>query len=478
MTIRIGFRLAMDPAMTWHIGSSLLMVLAASSYGCGDSDSDTGVDGGSGAGTSCSEESVTDSYPDATGAGACTTASGLAIANSMMNLEGLTIDNNGTEMTPCVTVTCDDDYAYIVTNDLPHYDFVQTTPNELAEDVQVFRIPLAPQAPAGVAVVDIDTLTGCEDAYENYVAGTTPNTDPANFCADAETGYLQETSANGVELYAQIPCLGSFGLLINGVNANGPNEAGFPDPFGDPALSYPDTASEQGAAALDFCGGHTGGNMHYHGAYDPCFQTDDDGKPELAYADAVLSWSQLGLVSDLCTEESGIVGWSVDGYPIKGPCVCVSRDESGTCTTVKRARSSWQHKGLGSHVATPDASLDLEGTSCTSDDDCCPGDDCDYGCNYALTAGSEAGTAVEKICGLKDYSWCTSVYADQTSSDVSGQDFVYVDRCNGFDGADGFAYHATGTFPYIQGCYRGEPADQALPEGGGGPPGGGPPGGM
>jgi hypothetical protein len=32
-------------------------------------------------------------------------------------------------MHPCVEARCDANYAYIASNNLPHYDFVQTTPN-------------------------------------------------------------------------------------------------------------------------------------------------------------------------------------------------------------------------------------------------------------------------------------------------------------------------------------------------------------
>lgn len=446
------------------------------SVGCGDDSDDSPADAGTEE-TSCSSVVITDSYEDATDTGDCTSEAGLAIANSMMNLDGLTIDNDGTTMTPCVEVQCDDEYAYIISNGIPHYDFVATTPNELAEDVSVYRIPLTPTEPAGTDAVDISTLTGCEDAYASYVAGVAPDAEPANFCTDTDTGYLTEELTTGTATYAQIVCLGKFGALLNGVNLNGPNEAGFPDPYGDPGLSYPDDSASSGAA-LDFCGGHTGGNMHYHTLYEPCFETDEDMKPSISYADAVLTWTQLGVLEDDCTTESPILGWSLDGHPIKGPCICLTRDNNGDCTSVKKARSSWQYEGLSSHDATPDASLALESTSCTTDDDCCPdgvGNDCDLRCNYALTADGAAGTEITKICTLLDYAWCSSVFQERTAIDTSAENFVYVDRCNGYTGADGFAYHATGSFPYLQACFRGEPAEQAAPEGGGGPGGGGPP---
>ena len=450
-----------------------LIILLVATSACGDSDSSS-PDASTPEARACSEVVVSDTFADATSVGTCTSQAGLAIAESAMNLTESTIDNNGVEMTPCIEARCDDTYAYIISNGLPHYDFVQTTPNELAEDLGVFRVPLQPTAPAGTDAVEISGLTGCETAYESYISGVAPDADPADICADAALGYLTEDLAGGTQSYAQIPCLGAFGVLINGVDANGPNEAGFPDPFGDPAFRYPDDSSS-GGAALDFCGGHTGGNMHYHATYEPCFETDEEMKPAASYADAVATWTQDGLLTDACTTESPILGWSGDGYPIKGPCVCLERDGNGDCTSVKRARSSWRYDGLGSHVAEPDAVLDLEGATCTDDDACCPDgtEECDLQCNYVLVEGSQAGTAVSKVCTLLDYSWCSSVYYDQTLTDTSAESFVYLDRCNGYDGADGFAYHATGSFPYLQGCYRGEPAEQAA---GGMGPGMGPPG--
>ncbi len=148
----------------------------------------------------------------------------------------------------------------------------------------------------------------------------------------------------------------------------------------------------------------------------------------------------------------------------------MSRDGNGDCTSLKRARSSWHYEGLSSHAKDPDPSLAVEGIACTSNDDCCPDNDCDFSCNYVVTEGFEAGTGVEQICTLQRYAWCTRAYTDREDTDVSGQDFIYLDRCNGIEGTDGYAYHATGTFPYLQACFHGEPAEQAAM---GGPPGGG-----
>ena len=47
----------------------------------------------------------------------------------------------------------------------------------------------------------------------------------------------------------------------------------------------------------------------------------------------------------------------------------------------------------------------------------------------------------------------------------------FLDRCNGRVGPDGtYRYHATSTFPYILGCFRGTPAGGAGPGTGPGVP--------
>ncbi len=490
--------------MLRHISLPLgLIAIAISFAACGgDSSSDedgeggtggqagsgnggTGASGGASSSTTCTAvwADLGTYYADVGDVGSCTSERGLLIASSLMNLAGVVIDNNGTAMNPCVEVQCDANYAYIVSNDLPHYDFVQTTPNALAEDIQVYRIPLTPSAPSNAGATDIAGMTGCEAAYDAFFTGNAPNAEPAGYCTAAQGGgTLTEALGSGQAVYSQILCLGSIGTTISGVNVNGPNEATMPDPYGNPGFAYPDAFGEAygAGAALDLCGGHTGGNMHYHAAYDACFATDGDGKPSASYVDAVSDWTQKGLIDDTCTEESKIVGWAFDGYPIKGPCVCVSRDDSGSCTSVKRARSAWVYRGLASYGDNPQesAQLGLEGSACQSDDDCCPGgiDTCNFGCNYTVVDGSDAGTDVIKQCTLLDYAWCTSAYVDRTTTDTSEQEFVYMDRCNGFEDPDGYAYHATGSFPLMLGCYHGVPTDQAtagIPGNGGGMNGGG-----
>jgi hypothetical protein len=151
-----------------------------------------------------------------------------------------------------------------------------------------------------------------------------------------------------------------------------------------------------------------------------------------------------------------------DGTAIKGPCVCMARDGGGNCTSIKRARSSYEYAGLGRWGDDPDesAALGLEGQPCSSDDDC---DDSHFQCTWGVydDAGSPGGTAVEKRCVMVQYAWCTNEYVDRSAEDVSATDFVYLDRCNGITDADGYAYHAIGSFPYVPSCLRFEPSDSS-----------------
>lgn len=407
---------------------------------------------------------------------------GEAILRSLLVLDDVTIDNNGVTMDPCVEALCDDTYAYIGSNQLPHYDFVQTTPNALTENVAIVRVPLAPaEIAGGVEAEPVTVQNGCIDAYDQYLAnpGQATNRDPSYLCAANQNDalYLEETLESGVTVtYSKIACLGTVGLVTNGSPVYGPNEAGMPDPWGSPLLAMPDVAGEpylpddlMNGAALDLCGGHTAATMHYHGVNEACFEQAEDGSPGQSYVKASQAWDMQAMLEGECTVESGIVGWSLDGFPIKGPCVCMARDGDGLCTEVKRTRSAWVYDGLGAWSDDPDeeAALGIEGSECLEDSECCSGDveGCDFRCAYVVAEGGGDGTEVKKTCALLDYAWCTHRYVDR-SVDPGTAEFVYLDRCNGVDGADGYAYHATASFPYINGCFRGQPVDSVTMGGG------------
>lgn len=428
-------------------------------------------------------DQVAELYPDAGALVACTeVAGGEAVVRSLLVLDGVTIDNNGETMHPCVEARCDEQFAYVATNALPHYDFVATTPNPLVENQIIYKIALAPQSVGQVTAEDGDAIDGCTDAYAQFLSNAEQATqrEPGGYCmANAQdVQYIRDAlEVGGTATYHKIACLNTIAFTINGSPVFGPNEAQVPDPYGSPLFFMPDTAGQPyipdplgDGAALDLCGGHTANAMHYHGFNEACFEQAPDGAPANSYAEAAQAWDMQAMLDGPCTQESAIVGWSLDGYPIKGACVCTARDGQGNCTEVKRARSAWLYAGLGSwgESAQEDAALGIENQGCTQDADCCPGGaGCHFRCSY-VPVESGGGTEVAQRCTVVDYAWCSHRFVDRSAQQGGG--FVYLDRCNGFAGPDGYAYHATASFPYVQACYRGEPS--AVTMGGGGMMGG------
>lgn len=198
----------------------------------------------------------------------------------------------------------------------------------------------------------------------------------------------------------------------------------------------------------------------HHAFNERCFALDTDRTPLYSYSQATSTFNFQNWIDSTCTEVSGIVGYVFDGTPIKGPCVCMARDGTGNCTTIKRVRSSYVYAGLGVWGDDPDESTALapEGQACSSDNDC---DDSHFQCAWGVfdDDSTASGTVVAKRCVLVDYAWCTNAYVDRSTADVSATNFVYLDRCNGISGADGYAYHASGSFPYVPSCLRYEPSD-------------------
>ena len=100
---------------------------------------------------------------------------------------------------------------------------------------------------------------------------------------------------------------------------------------------------------------------------------------------AAEAWDFKAALDSDCTEESPIVGWSVDGYPIKGSCVCVERNGDGSCKTVRRARSSWMYEGLSSWGTGTEPAFAKEGNSCTETSECCANStNCRYACSWGI----------------------------------------------------------------------------------------------
>jgi hypothetical protein len=169
-----------------------------------------------------------------------------------------------------------------------------------------------------------------------------------------------------------IPLLGTVGFAVNGVPFFGPNEAAFPDPYGDPV--YNDI--------MDECLGHSApqGTYHYHAMLVRCL-------------------SSGGLDVDPPTNiPSPVIGYAFDGFPIYGPYGC----SDAQCSQVVEYVSSW-----------------------------------------------------ETIGDPTTYAWDANECTKASCAEASG---VNLDQCNGHVGPNGtYHYHATSTFPYILGCYKGSP---------------------
>lgn len=61
--------------------------------------------------------------------------------------------------------------------------------------------------------------------------------------------------------------------------------------------------------------------------------------------------------------------------------------------------------------------------------------------------------ARRNACVSKTYAWDNNEYRAKSGSQ-------FLDRCNGHYGPAGdYHYHATETFPYVLGCYRGTPTN-------------------
>ncbi len=222
---------------------------------------------------------------------------------------------------PELSGACEGDSFVVESNQVPHYTFVALTPNELVAVETTWEITTSPE------VAD----------------------DPTD-----------------------IPLLGLVGFTVGGTPFYGPNEAEFPDPYGDPVYN----------GITDGCSGHTAAAYHNHALRQVCLTPD-------------------GLVAEPWTlpdpdpsEPSPVLGWAMDGFPVYGP----------------------------------------------------------YGC-----ADAECSEVVEYVSGYVQiadpttYAWDAHEYEESAEPEV-------LDECNGHVGPDGdYHYHATATFPYILGCYRGTP---------------------
>ncbi len=107
---------------------------------------------------------------------------------------------------------CGEDTLLVSSNSIPHHEFVQITPNPLAEPDRVHRIPIKPKLP---------------------------------------------------EEPSPIPLFGPAGVAINGIPIFGRNEGAVPSPgFGDPVYN----------AVVDTCKGRTAREDHCHALVQSCFE--------------------------------------------------------------------------------------------------------------------------------------------------------------------------------------------------------------
>ena len=128
---------------------------------------------------------------------------------------------------PRVEATCEGDQLVVRSNGIPHYEFVQVTPNPLLERNNEFRLPAKPEL---------------------------------------------------AEAPIPIPLLGGIGVAVNGIVIFGPNEGPVPaeEQFGDPVFN----------AIMDACMGHTALEYHYHAMVQRCLSVgakDGDPSPVLGF---------------------------------------------------------------------------------------------------------------------------------------------------------------------------------------------------
>jgi hypothetical protein len=178
-----------------------------------------------------------------------------------------------------------------------------------------------------------------------------------------------------------LPLLGPVAVAVNGMTIAGPNEASMP-----PAQAYGDPVYN---GITDPCLGHTAMSYHYHALSQQCLVQ--------ASVTVATPWTLPAPSPD---HASPILGWSLDGFPIRGRYEC----SDAVCSDVVELTSGWQQTG-----------------------------------------------------NPTTYAWSAYTYVASTSATV-------LDKCNGHVGPHGdYHYHATTGFPYVLGCYRGTPAAQAGP---------------
>jgi hypothetical protein len=271
--------------------------------------------------------------------------------------------------------------------------------------------------------LDVSSAPGAGSAYPDPTLGVTCSADTVSVSSNGIPHYqFVSVTPNGLQAQnnyifnfprnpavaastTTVPCLGTAGVAVNGMPFFGPNEAQMPDPYGDPLVN----------AILDECLGHTaqGGTYHYHALLVKCLTAS-------------------GLVSQPWNnpdpspaERSPIIAYAFDGFPVYGPYECTT----AACTQVVEMLSGWDNTGHGTVGCTSSA-------TCANDEEC----------TTVMINGQKT-----QACASKTYAWSNNTYSAKSGTQ-------YLDECNGHVGPNGdYHYHATETFPYIIGCYRGTP---------------------
>ena len=148
---------------------------------------------------------------------------------------------------PKVEASCEGDRLVVRSNGIPHYEFVQVTPNPLREQDNEYRLPANPRV------------------------------------ADAPI---------------PIGLLGTIGVAVNGIAIFGPNEGPVPaeEQFGDPVYN----------SIMDACMGHTANEYHYHALVQRCLSfgvKDGDPSPVIGFGfDGFPIYGPWGCLDAECTE--------------------------------------------------------------------------------------------------------------------------------------------------------------------------------
>lgn len=259
------------------------------------------------------------------------------------------------DLAPSIDVSCANGTVSVTSNGVVNYDYYAVSPDGVGGDINSEQM----RAP------EVNNTTYTFPMAPEMAAEVTP-----------------------------LPLAGAAGVLSNGIQLFGPNEA-TRDNGADPYLH----------GLLGYCGGHV--NVYHHHSFPFCFFD----YPTIGGAPRLLDSGVPGTV----------VGYSFDGYPIMAPYECADAD----CATVLEVKSSWDYDTTAMW-AIDDQNLSGD---CLTDDAGGYSDNYVWDCN--VFNGQKADTA-------------EALYADQCNGRVRN------------DGS--YVYYATKAFPYFMGCYRGTPS--------------------